>query len=244
MLEQEIEQAIEKAKTFYNQAKSTKNEKDILELCARAYDVCADLPGIKELIPVPGNVTGFKVLPNAVSQMNIISWDIVDDHSIRYVVVRSRTGWIQNLSDGQIIFRGSTSSYADNDIEAATLYYYNVFAERADVYSKGATGDFKEVINFFEIQRAAITAAESSLNVTWDILPNNATAEIYEVQENGMECHIASSTANNYLITNLENEKTYQYRVSLSYLVAGKNRKRRGNYCWNTHLSSAAYRYS
>ncbi len=228
LIEQETEQAIEKAKTFYNQAQSTKNERDILELCARAYDVCADLPGIKELIPVPGNVTGFKVLPNADSQMNIISWDIVSDHSIRYVVVRSSSGWVQNLSDGQIIFRGSTSSYADNDIEAAVPYYYNVFAERAGVYSKGATGDFKEVVNFFEIQRAAITTAESSLNVTWDNLPNNATAEIYEVRENGMECHIASSTANNYLITNLENEKTYRYRVSLSYLVAGKKQETKG----------------
>ncbi len=228
LIEQEIDQAIEKAKAFYNQAKSTKNEKEILELCARAYEVCADLPGIRELIPAPGNVTGFKVLPDAALQMNIISWETVGDRSIKYVVVRSDIGWVWNLSDGQIIYRGSTPSYADDHIEAGIPYYYNVFAERAGIYSKGACGDFKEVINLFEVQRAAITAAESSLNVTWDVLPENATAEIYEIQENGTECHVASSTATNYLITDLENDKTHQYRVSLSYLVAGKKQETKG----------------
>ncbi len=236
LLKQEIEQEIEKAKVFYNQAKAAKNERDILELCAKAYDVCADLPGIRELIPAPGNVTGFKVLPNAVSQMNIISWETVGDRSIRYVVVRSNTGWVQNLSDGQVIYRGSASSYADNHIEAGIPYYYNVFAERTGTYSKGASGDFEEVINLFEIQRVAVTAAESSLNVTWDMLPNDATAEIYEIRENGTQCHVASSVANNYLITNLENEKTYQYRVSLSYLVAGKRQETKGIIIFGTPI--------
>lgn len=227
-IEKEIDQAISKAKALYNQAKSTKVEKEILELCAKAYDLCVDLPGIRELIPAPGNVTGFKVLTNASSQTNIISWVTVGDRSIKYVVVRSHNGWVQNLSDGQIIFRGSASSYADNDIKAGMPYYYNVFAERAGVYSKGASGDFKEIINLFEVQRVAVTAADSSLNFTWDILPDNAKAEIYEIQQNGTERHVSSSVDNSYLITNLENDKTYKYRVSLSYLVAGKKQETKG----------------
>jgi len=228
LIEEEINQAINKAKTFYNRAKATKVEKDILELCAKAYDLCADLPGIRELMPAPSNVTGFKVIASRTSRTNVVSWEANNDRSIRYVVVRSQDGWVQNLSDGKTVFRGSASSYADNDIEAGRAYYYNVFAERAGIYSKGAEGDFKEIVNLFEIQRVAVTASDSSLNIIWDTLPSNATSEIYEILSNGTEHYIASSSANNYLITGQENDKTYRYRVSLSYIVKGKKQETKG----------------
>ena len=227
-IEEEINRAITKAKSLFNQAKATRVEKDILELCSKAYDLCVDMPGIKELMPAPGNVTRFKVSVDSVSRANTISWDTISDRSIRYVVVRSRNGWVQNLSDGQIIFRGSASSYADRDIEAAMPYYYNVFAERAGIYSRGADGDFKEVINLFEASKVAITADNSSLNISWESLPSNATAEIYETRGNGVEEHIVSSSTNNYLITNLTNDKQYRYKLALSYLVAGKKQQTKG----------------
>lgn len=229
-MEEEINQAISKAEALFCQAKTANAEKDILELCAKAYDLCVDLPGIKELIPVPDNVVGFKVLVSPVSRENIISWSVTDDYSIKYVVVRSRDGWVQHLSDGQIIFRGSTSSYTDKDIEAGIPYYYNVFAERVGIYSKGARGEFKEIVNLFEVQKVAIAAGDLSLNIVWDSLPDNATAEIYEIQSNGVEQHIASSSANNYFITNLKNDNQYRYRVALSYFVAGKKQETKGTF--------------
>lgn len=227
-VEDEINRAIEQAMSLYNTAKSSKDEKEILELCSEAYDICADLPGIKELLPVPANVTGFKVVTDIVSRINIISWEAIDDRTIRYVVVRSRDGWVQNFSDGQVIFKGSRSSCTDNTIEAGIPYYYNVFAERAGVYSKGASGDFKEIVNLFEVQHAAVTAGDSSLNITWDGLPDNATTKIYEIKEGDTGRHIASSTADSYLVTNLENDKSYKYRISLSYIVSGEKRETAG----------------
>ena len=67
-----------------------------------------------------------------------------------------------------------------------------------------------------------------SLNITWNILPINATAEVYGILENGEEDYVLSSTSNSCLITNLENEKLYKYRVSLSYIVAGKKQETKG----------------
>lgn len=228
LVEEEINQAIEKAKVFYNRAKKAKTEKDILELCEKAFDLCADLPGIKELMPAPGIVTEFKVDENSISRSNVVSWASNSDRSIRFVLVRSQDGWVQNISDGKIIFQGSASSYTDNDVEAGRTYYYNVFAERAGVYSKGALGVFKEVVNLFEIRQVIIIASDASLNIKWDVLPPNATAEIYRIQSNGMERHIVSIATNNYLITGLENDKNYRYRVSLSYIVAGKKQETKG----------------
>lgn len=226
-VEEEIDQAISKAKALCSQAKAARAAEVILDLCTRAYDVCADFPGIRELIPVPDSLTGFQVTANAAAGTNLISWIPVEDRSVRYVVVRSQEGWVQNVSDGKSIFRGSAASCTDKDIEPGIPYYYNVFAERAGVYSGGASGEFREIINLFEIRRVAVAAADSSLNITWDI-PKNATAEIYEIQGNGAERHVASSETGSYLITGLKNDREYRYRVSLSYFVAGKRQETKG----------------
>lgn len=227
-IEEEIEQSIKQAEGLYNQAKVSKSESATLELCAKAYDICSDYPGIRQLMPAPNPVTGVKAQANGSSRTNIISWTAGSDRSIRYVVVRSRDGWVQTLSDGKVIYRGSASSYADRDIEAGIPYYYNVFAERAGIYSKGGSSSCTEIINLFEVKHVTITAADSSLNIVWDIPPNHATAEIYEIHRNKDERHVESSTANSYLITGLVNEESYQYRVSLSYFIAGKKQETKG----------------
>lgn len=225
-IEIEIDQAISNARNYFNQAKATRDQKKILELCALAYDACSDYPGIKELMPAPANVTGFKVTCN--NRSNIVSWNVTSDRSVRYVVVRSESGWIDNISSGEVIFRGSASSYADKKIEAGVPYYYNVFAERAGIYSKGAAGEFKEAINLFEVENVTITSADSSLNIVWDKIPCNATVEIYELQSNGSSRHITSTTSSSFLVSGLANGTIYKYQIALSYVVSGKRRETMG----------------
>jgi len=227
-LEQEINQAITKAQELYNQAKATKDQTSVLELCAQAYDLCCDLPGIRELMPAPSAVTGFNVKENPDLRANNISWTITPDKSIRYIVVRSKSGWVQNASDGEVIFSGSASSYSDAKIEPGIPYYYNVFAQRAGVYSQGASGNMRVALNLFEIANPSITGADSSLSIMWDALPSNAQAEIYEILPAGGEKLISSSTSDCCLITGLTNGKSYRYRVALSYAVGGERKTTSG----------------
>jgi len=225
-IEQEISQAITKAQSLFNQAKAAKVEKDILELCAQAYDLCSDLPGVKELMPAPSAVTGMSVSTNGSMKTNIVSWNSTNDKSIRYIVVRSTNGWIQHIADGETVFRGSANSYSDKAIEPGITYYYNVFAERAGVVSQGAKGE--SVVNLFEISNVSITAADASLNIMWDSLPANATAEIYEVAANGNKKLIATSSSDCYLVSGLNNGTTYSYQVCLAYIVNGKKEVTKG----------------
>ena len=62
-----------KAQGLFHKAKTSKTEREILELCAKAYELCTDLPGIKELMPAPKRVTGFKADVNPTAKTNIIS---------------------------------------------------------------------------------------------------------------------------------------------------------------------------
>lgn len=225
-IEQEISQSITKAQTLFNQAKVAKVEKDILELCAQAYELCSDLPGVKELMPAPSAVTGMSISVNGNMKTNTVSWTATNDKSIKYIVVRSTNGWIQHIADGETIFRGSANSYSDKAIEPGVTYYYNVFAERAGVFSQGAKGE--AVVNLFEISNVSITAADASLNITWDSLPANATAEIYEVASNGNKKLVATSSSDCYLVSGLTNGTTYSYQVLLSYIVNGKKEVTKG----------------
>ena len=211
---------------MFNQAKVAKVEKDILELCAQAYELCSDLPGVKELMPAPSAVTGMFVNVNGNMKTNTVSWTATNDKSIKYIVVRSTNGWIQHIADGETIFRGSANSYSDKAIEPGVTYYYNVFAERAGVFSQGAKGE--AVVNLFELSNVSITAADASLNITWDSLPANATAEIYEVASNGNKKLVATSSSDCYLVSGLTNGTTYSYQVLLSYIVNGKKEVTKG----------------
>lgn len=229
-VEQEINAAVSSARSLFQQAQRAKAEKDVLELCARAYDVCGDFPGVKELLAQhpPAQVTGFSVSVNPNTRGNIIAWTgSAIDKSVRYVVVRSSSGWVQHMADGEEIFRGSASSYCDRNIEPGVPYYYNVFAERAGICSKGAAGDFKENVNLFEIAGVSAAAGDGSLNLMWQALPKNATAEVYQLT-GGMEKHITSSLSNSHLVTNLTNDTPYRFRVALSYIVGGKKLETRG----------------
>lgn len=155
-----------------------------------------------------------------------MSWTATNDKSIKYIVVRSTNGWIQHIADGETIFRGSANSYSDKAIEPGVTYYYNVFAERAGVFSQGAKGE--AVVNLFELSNVSITAADASLNITWDSLPANATAEIYEVASNGNKKLVATSSSDCYLVSGLTNGTTYSYQVLLSYIVNGKKEVTKG----------------
>lgn len=228
LIEDEIIQAVEQAKNLLSRAKTVQDKNEILKLCENAYALCHDLPGIRELIPEPDRVTGFQVIVNPVSRSNIVNWKVADDRSIRYAVVRSSKGWIQSLSDGELVYSGSASSFEDKEIEAGIIYYYNVFAERAGIYSKGAAGKFNEVINLFEISGVAVTAADTTLNITWDTLPKNAKVEIYQIQENKKNRCIAICESDSYLVTGLRNGENYYFQITLLYSVQGRQQETKG----------------
>lgn len=227
-LEDEIEYAIEEGKKLFESAKVSKNQEEILLLCSRAYEICLDLPGIKDLIPVPDPASGFKVVVNPDSRSNIISWVTTSDQSLRYVLVKSSNSFVENVSAGEIIYRGSGASFGDTDIEAGKPYYYNIFVERAGVFSNGAKGDFKENVNLFEVAHASVHPGDSSLSLSWGGMPNHATIEIYQVMEDGKEKHLMSSSAGGYLVGNLENEKQYSFHILASYVIAGKKCETKG----------------
>lgn len=229
--EKAIEQALANAEALFKQAQASQTEKEVLELCSNAYELCADYPGIKELMSKypPASVTGLTVSADSRARGNHISWDgKTDDRSVRYVVVRSDSNWVRSISDGTEVYRGSANTYFDNTVEPGVTYYYNVFVERAGICSKGASGNLDGVTNLFDLGELSLAPSDGSINLMWGALPHNATAEVYQLFPGGMKRHLASSATDGYLVSGLENDKPYQFHVALTYLINAEKKETAG----------------
>ena len=230
-VETQCAQAVRSAQTMFQKAQASGQEKEVLELCAQAYELCADLPGVRDLMGryPPAPVTGFSVSTNPNTRVNLISWQgNTQDKSLRYILVRSESGWVQHSSDGDILYRGSSDSYCDRDIKPGTVYYYNVFADRAGICSKGAQGEIREVINLFEVSGLTATPGSQTVSLSWDPLPKGATAEVYLLGAGNTERLLASVSADGYLARNLPNGTPCRFKVALVYQIGGKRRVTRG----------------
>lgn len=241
-VEEEITLGVAKAKQIYRVAQSARSQRDVLRLCAEAYDHCADLPGIQELMEQypPKAVQGFAVQADPDQRCNILSWQADEEETaVRYRLIRSKNGPVSKCADGEQLLYGTDLTYCDRDIEPGVTYYYNVFADRAGVLSDGVENG-AEVANLFELSGIEVIEADASLRLAWKDLPNNATVDIYRVDENGGEFRIASGTPEGARVTGLQNDVTYHLRVVLTYRVGGKRRESEGTLVTGTPSRPAA----
>lgn len=216
-----IKNALERTKVIVDQANNTKDHKQKIDLCKDAISICADYPGITDLLPAPEITTGFKVVANPKQNSNLVTWDSHNDTNIIYILVRSSSVFVQNISDGEVVFEGSATSFNDNTIKAGVTYYYNVFAQNMGVTSKGASGEFKEIVNYFDLKAVNVKVGDSFVNLSWEDVPQNATVEIYEIKNN-TQIYLVSSNAGLYVVNNLTNDLVYNFLIKLSYLVNGQ----------------------
>lgn len=223
-VEEEISAAIDTAQTLLNKAQASNNEKEIIEHCSKAYEVCKDYPGIKELISqyppqMPGNIN---VSADGNTRTNIISWDkSPSGGSVFYSVVRKKDAIPVNTGDGDLLGRINTCSFNDNRILPGVNYYYAIFAERAGAFSSPLT-IINPVVNLFEIANAAITVGDAFAQIDWDKVPAGTTVEIFRSVGGGKEERININNAVNFLDSDLINDQVYNYKLRLVYNVNGQ----------------------
>lgn len=229
-LEEEMEKAISDAETLYKSAQASKDEKEVVDKCSKAYEVCRDYPGIKELISKypPQMPANLRVSIDGNSRTNFLSWDpSSSDGAIFYTIVRKKDAIPVNVDDGETVARVSMGSCNDNKLFPGICYYYAVFAERAGIFSKGLVSK-DPVINLFEVSNATVSAGDSILQMTWDHLPKGAMLEIYRSTGSGKEERVNSTNPSGYLDSELVNDQVYNYRLCLAYNVNGQKQVTKG----------------
>jgi len=227
-VEEQIKNALNSAATALNQAKAAKSERDTIDFCLKAFDSCADYPGINELVPEPQPPANIKISTDGNTKTNIISWDKSDSGgTVYYVVVRKVNAAPISIEDGETLERLSMCTYSDSKIEAGVSYFYAVFTERVGKYSKPLI-NASAAVNLFEISNLSITAGDTTLQLGWDSLPTGATADIYRKSDKGKDEKLSSTTLTSFLDSGLRNDSLYRYHVKLVYSIGGITKETQG----------------
>lgn len=224
---EEMELALSQAEKAFALAREASSPEELLEHCTEVLERCQDYPGIQELLPKPRAVENFTIEPDGKSACNRLRWRANSDRSVSFELRRSSQSWVQSPQQGELVFEGSGNSYNDQNIQAGTTYYYNVYAKRLGVYSPGAVGDFSEVVNLFEISSVQGVGGNGSVSLTWAVPPSGARVEVY-LEQGGKRLHLQSTQGSGTLLNSLgegkplSNGKEYQFYLALSYEQGGK----------------------
>jgi hypothetical protein len=227
-LETEINTAVEAAGAEFKKAKAAKTEAEIIKHCELAIAFCKDYPGVMQLIPAPQPPGNLKITPGSSVRALVMSWDKTrSEGTILYHVVRKKDAAPINEQDGDLLGKVSSCSFSDTKIEAATAYYYAIFAERAAAISKPLINAVPALV-LFEASNLTLTAGDSQLDFRWDALSAGGTVEIYRKSSAGRDEKIHSTSLTGYLDKNLKNDTKYDYTVKVVYNVAGNQQATNG----------------
>lgn len=222
--ESAIATAISTAEKYRKTATSSTNEAAIVDACTKAYEASADCPGVKELIAKypPAAPTALQVAADSKTRANALSWTkSATDGLIFYTVVRKEGAVPISPQDGTVLDRISMNSFSDKKIEAGKQYFYAIFAERAGIFS-GALTSKEPVVNLFEISGVKLAAGDGLVQMSWDMIGDNAEVHIERTSPNGKTEKLSVPGKNNYVDRDLNNDAEYSYKIYLEYSIGTK----------------------
>jgi hypothetical protein len=221
----ETHAALDNAADALKKAGAARTERSIIQHCEAAMSFCSDFPGIEDLAAKnpPQPPANLGVVADGDARTTSVRWEkSPSEGTIHYNVVRRRDAAPANVSDGELLGRTPGCEFVDTQPQAATNYYYAVFAERIGVFST-ALADILPVANLFEVSGISIVVGDGSLELAWDDMQGGAEAEICR-KADGSEEIIHKTTETSFVDRGLENDKLYSYVVRLAYDIYGVRR--------------------
>ncbi|MDR2094813.1 MAG: zinc ribbon domain-containing protein [Treponema sp.] len=222
-LEEEINTAVNQAKTFFARAQTAPSKPDLIKNCVKAFEICKDLPGIRDLLAKnpPPKPTELNVLCDGAMRTNVLSWTPAQvDSSIFYSVVRKKDAVPVNIQDGELLGRVSVCAFNDKTILPGAPYFYAVFAEWAGVYSDPLQTK-TPALNLFEIAGVRVSGSNAVLHFEWDAVPPGSSVEIFRI-DGGREDALQCNSPFSFTESGLVNDRQYRYRVRLAYIIDGR----------------------
>lgn len=222
-IEAEITSAIENAEKYKRIAQSSTSENDIVEACTKAYELCNDCPGVKEIIAKypPMEPSNLIISPDPAAKVNVLSWNASTTKGLLYYsIVRKEDAVPISVQDGKLVARVSMTSVNDKNIVPGAQYFYAVFAERAGVYSKALISN-EPVSNLFEISGVAVASGDGLLQFTWEPIAENATVKLERI-ENGKTVKLTCNNRSTFVDMELINGREYQYKIFIQYAIGIK----------------------
>lgn len=229
LIEAKITHGLICGKNYLAQAKEAKEEEILISSCMDALEVCADYPGVMELLEKhPPKLTGsIHVTIDNIHHCNYIQWeDTKKEPFIQYCILRKKDARPFHRQDGTVLGTVSGNSFEDHSIVAGDVYYYAVYAVRCEVYSNGlvtSTG----YCNYCEVENPSVRTDYDSIELTWDRVPVEAVIEVYK-KNNAIPEYpkdgelVLNSTKNGCRDMEVTAGNLYGYRIFAVYIKNGE----------------------
>lgn len=233
-IETRIRDAKSEAERFFKLAKAESDKEKARNLCNSAFNACKDYPGLQDYIALkfaPEAPIGLRVTCDTSRKHNVISWTAKDKSAdVKYKVIKKLNSSPSNINDGVEVGIVSMCTITDKKINAGEAYFYAVFAERSGTYSKTGLIGREPSINLFEVSNLSVAVGDGSLELLWEVLPNNTVIHIFQCESNGTQREIKSLDYHhtNYVVSGLINGTKYKFKLCLEYLINGKSVKTNG----------------
>lgn len=229
-IENEINYAISYSTNCYWQSESFTDEKVIMDLCSRAYEICTDNKYI--------NAIAAKYPPKAPENLRIdtgsdrliyLEWDESKSEGgeINYIIIRKENSVPQNVFDGERIdnpfsIKLKDEEYHDFDIIPGVCYYYAVFAERAGIISENALTNADNPAYCLFSPDFIGYPKNGAVLLKWKAPPEGGSAVLFRSSAGSPEEEIYGISDEGYLDSGLENNREYTYRLRYTYTLLGK----------------------
>ena len=217
-LEEDVKNAIAEAEKHKRLAEAAKDEAVVVDECTKAFEACKDYPGVREIIASypPQAPTDLKVAVDAKAQVNVLSWTPSATKGLLFYNVMRKEGAVPiSVEDGTRVGRVSMCTITDNGIVAGKQYFYAVFAERAEIFSKGLSTK-EPAVNLFEISGLNVAAGDASLQFTWNPIADNARV-VVERESLGKKTTVECNSTSGLVDKDLINDQEYHYHFHLTY---------------------------
>ena len=224
IVEQNIENAIKEAMEWLNKAKNCQNnEKQLIDYCSKAIELCKDLQEAKILMIKypPKSATNLLVTQNGRS--NVISWNkSTSTGAITYCLLKG-IGAIPKIDDTNIkeLIHTSASFFEDKEVVANMPTYYSVYTYRAGI-STVPIYNSEPVYNYLNVENVRMEEGNACLTLYWE--KNNQVDSVVIFRKQGSPVKkygdgiLVETTKNNmYTDVSLINEQPYYYGLFAQY---------------------------
>ena len=196
-------------------------------LCVTILEQVKDFQPALDLLRsiAPRSPRNFQVAVRAGSSTSyVLSWNTSGDRGVTYRVLRKVNAVPKNHTDGEILADGlNTLEYTDTSIKAGVSYGYAVVAQRQGTFSAPAS---VQVVNYNDLDESTlqIGAEDGVCRFSW-VLPENAIGVRILRRRDGMPSEtpaagdtiVAQKAAGSFTDEQVENLKTYGYRLQCVY---------------------------
>ena len=230
-LKKQINNAISESNNYYQKAQSLSSEKDILDLCSIAVEICSDNENLNKISskypPKPPKNLRTKTDDN--SKKIYLEWDkSPSEGTIYYIVVRKKDTVPLNVDDGERLDRVGMCGYTDDKIEPGVCYYYGIFTERAGNTSGSLTNENSPVYCLTEPASFKGNPESNAVNLRWSRPPAGASVELFRSSSGSPEVSINGINIEGYRDSGLENDREYTYRLRYTYNIFGSKKSTAG----------------